>query len=301
MTCSEVVNPQMTIKALAPWFGGKRTMAPLIVAELGKHDYYAEGCCGGLPIVLAKPAIGHEYVCDLHGDLINLARVVASDELAPALFDRLLRTSLCEPMLEAADAMVRGGDYLDDRPDLARAYAFFVTSWGGRNGEAGLQKSERGRTVAMRWTPNGGGPGVRFRAAVDSLPAWWARLRAVTILRRDWFEFCPSIKDRVGTAIYVDPPYLMKSDRYLYDFESNDGGLVPDDHGRLAEMMGRFKAARVVISYYAHTRLETLYPRDRWTHIDCARTKNLTNQASKASVAPEVLIVNGRSFAGGGA
>ena len=292
--------PEMKIKALAPWFGGKRTLAPRIVAELGKHDWYGEGCCGGLPIVLAKPAIGHEYVCDLHGDMINLARVVQSDELAPRLFERLGRTLLCEPLLADADQATRGGDYSGTEPDLVRAYNYFVVCWGGRNGEAGLAKNERGRTVAMRWSPNGGGPGVRFRAAVDSLPAWWERLRGVTILRRDWFDFCPSIKDRAGTAVYIDPPYLDKSDQYLYDFENNGGGgLHGDDHDRLAAEMSRFRSTRVVVSYYAHQRLKELYPPGRWTHVDCSMAKNTSNQSGKAAIAPEVLIVNGPSFTEG--
>lgn len=293
---------EMTIKALAPWFGGKRTLAPRIVAELGKHDYYAEGCFGSLAVVLAKPAIGHEYVCDLNGDAVNLARVVASDDLAPRLFDRCARTLLCEPLLSDCDAVVRTGDYKGEGPDMDRAYAFFVTSWGGRNGEAGLVKSERGRKVAMRWSPNGGGPGVRFKAAVDSIPAWWERIRAVTILRRDWFEFCREIKDRTGTAIYVDPPYLKKSYEYLHDFTNNGGaGLHADDHQRLADEMGRFVRARVVISYYAHPRLAELYPLDRWTHVDCSRAKNLSNTNGDPATAPEVLILNGPSFTTGDA
>ena len=38
----------MQIKALAPWFGGKRTLAPRIVAELGPHRAYWEPFCGSL-------------------------------------------------------------------------------------------------------------------------------------------------------------------------------------------------------------------------------------------------------------
>jgi hypothetical protein len=48
---AEMVN-DMPIKALAPWFGGKRNLAPLIVAELGEHRCYWEPFCGsmaGLP------------------------------------------------------------------------------------------------------------------------------------------------------------------------------------------------------------------------------------------------------------
>lgn len=42
------------------------------------------------------------------------------------------------------------------------------------------------------------------------------------------------------------------------------------------------------------------YPPRKWTHIDCARAKNLANQGGDGSArAPEVLIVNGPSLAGG--
>lgn len=35
----------MKIKAIAPWFGSKRTLAPRIVEELGKHFAYWEANC----------------------------------------------------------------------------------------------------------------------------------------------------------------------------------------------------------------------------------------------------------------
>ena len=68
------------IKAIAPWFGGKRAMAPAIVAELGKHTQYFEPFCGSMAVLFAKPPSQKETVCDLHGDLINLANVLQSDQ-----------------------------------------------------------------------------------------------------------------------------------------------------------------------------------------------------------------------------
>ena len=38
----------MKIRALAPWFGGKRTLAPAIVQQLGKHTQYFEPFCGSM-------------------------------------------------------------------------------------------------------------------------------------------------------------------------------------------------------------------------------------------------------------
>lgn len=285
----------MKIGALAPWFGGKRTLAPEIIRELGPHSSFWEPMVGGFALILNKPRASHETVNDLHGDVINLARVVQDDDAGPWLFERLQRTVLAEPFLAECDWQVRYSEP-PDTVDPGRAYAFFVSSWGGRNGECGLEKSERGRTVAVRWSASGGAAGVRFKAAVDSIPAWWERLRSVLILRRDAFEVIEQIKDDAKTAIYLDPPYLEKSDRYLHDFENNGGnGLMPDDHQRLADSLSRFRRARVVVSYYAHPRLAALYP--GWTVIDCSRAKNLSGQSGGASVAPEVLIVNGPSYA----
>ncbi len=65
------------------------------------------------------------------------------------------------------------------------------------------------------------------------------------------------------------------------------------------ELAGRFKRARVVVSYYDHPRLADLYPADRWTKIDCSTGKNTSNANGGASVAPEVLLVNGESFTKG--
>lgn len=64
------------ITAIAPWFGGKRNLAPAIVEELGPHRGYWEPFCGSLAVLLAKPRVSQETANDLHGDLINLARVL---------------------------------------------------------------------------------------------------------------------------------------------------------------------------------------------------------------------------------
>ena len=69
----------MKIKAIAPWFGGKRTLAATVVQEIGPHKSFWDPACGGVSILLAKPRSSHETVNDLHGDLTNLAWVLQSD------------------------------------------------------------------------------------------------------------------------------------------------------------------------------------------------------------------------------
>lgn len=281
------------ITAIAAWYGGKRTLAPTIVAELGQHKAYWEPCCGSMAVLFAKEPSSHETVNDLHGDIINLARVIADDQLAPQLYDRLQRTLMAEPIVLAAKAAV-AIPYDIDQPDMDRAYHYFVLSWAGRNGVSGTKRYNY--QMAVRWTHGGGSGAVRFRSAVESLPWWHRRLQNVEILRRDLFIVLDKIEDEPGTAIYLDPPYLRTGARtgtnpYLHEFSG-------EDHARLAVAASRFQAARVVISYYDDPVLDELYP--DWLKRRVTVNKNLHVQNRRGSSkceAPEVLLINGPSYA----
>lgn len=66
---------------------------------------------------------------------------------------------------------------------------------------------------------------------------------------------------------------------------------------RWAELLGKVRRARVVVSYYDHPELLRLYP--GWTRVDVAQTKQLalSNQRdSTATEASEVLLINGPAY-----
>lgn len=288
------MKPQMKLNAIAPWFGGKRTMAPVIIEQLGPHSYYFEGCFGGLSIIFGKEPSEHECVCDLHGGVTNLALCVQRDDLAAEIFDRLQRTLYSDELYGYSKEWLEGCEPKDDvdRPvvlDADWAYHYFIASWMGRNGVAGTERANY--QIATRWTSGGGSGPLRFRNAVDSIPAWCERLRNVQILRRDMFDLLGKIEDAPGTVIYVDPPYLAETmsgkSRYLHNFEHKD-------HMNLCWGLRKFKKARVIVSYYAHPSLEIMYP--GWNLIDCSRHKHLhcqTKRVSTRTEAPEVLLING--------
>lgn len=286
------------IKAIAPWFGGKRTMAPAIVRELGKHTQYFEPFCGSMAVLFAKDRSRQETVNDLHGDLINLAWVIQDQVAGPGLYRRLRRTPLADEILtEARERIVH--TEVGQRPDADRAYWYFVFFWMGRNGESGLDSVERSGKLCVRWTANGGDPSTRFRNTVDSIPAFRQRLRGVAILRRNAFEFLPKVADVASCAIYADPPYIDKSDRYLHDFSDGFMGGT-GDHERLRDILAEFKQARIVLSYYDHPQVRELY--SGWTFVEHTRQKHLHAQngrGARPKEAPEVLIINGPSYAGG--
>jgi len=88
------VKDKPAIKAVAPWFGGKRTLGETIAAEFGPHRAYWGLCCGSLAVEFAKEPSTMETCIDMHGDLTNLAFVLQAEDSAIELYARLSRTLL---------------------------------------------------------------------------------------------------------------------------------------------------------------------------------------------------------------
>lgn len=279
------------ITAVAPWFGGKRTLGTTIAAEFGDHRAYWGLCCGSLAVEFAKEPATMETCIDMHGDLTNLAFVLQDETSAADLYGRLARTILSrEIFLMSADVIRNEAPPAGRAPrDVGRAYHYFVTSWFGRNGVAGTGNYNSG--VCVRYTKNGGHAATRFTSAVESMPWWHHRMRTMTILRDSIFAHLPRIEDAAKVVIYVDPPYLKKGAKYLHDFEASH-------HVQLANELQRFKKTRVVVSYYEDPQLADLYP--GWTKVRLKANKSLVNQGMRdkggAVEAPEVLLINGDSF-----
>lgn len=284
------------LQAILPYMGGKRSLAPAIVRELGEHRAYLEPFCGSLAVLLAKPPCGHEYVNDLNGDVINLARVLASPDWRE-LANRLDRTLCSEDLFDQAKSEILTDAWeLPDPYDIERAYRYFVYSWLGRNGFAGTQGASG---FSVRYTANGGSQSVRFRSAVTSIPAWHARMRLVSILRRDALEVIARSHDAEGHVIYADPPYFPSTRTTKSStFGKYHHELTDDQHRELASLLKRFTKTRIVLSYYESPLLEELY--SGWTMRRFSMTKNLASQNARGKAnttkSPEVLLINGPSF-----
>jgi DNA adenine methylase len=295
----------MKIKAIAPWYGGKRTLAPVIVEEAGNHRAWWDQFCGGVSILLQKPRVRQECLNDLHGDLTNLAMVLASPRVEE-LYNRARRTLYSEELYDACRILIE----TDAIPDFAvspfavtdvqvdRAYAYLVLCWMGRNGAAGTARLNYQFT--LRYTNNGGDSATRWVEVANSIPAWHDRLAGVVISRRDGLELLEKIDDAEGCVIYLDPPYIEEGDAYEHSFAVGSGGMFDhrDDHARLADLARGFKRSRVIISYYDHPRLPELYP--GWVKRAMPMQKNLAVQNKRGAgreTAPEVLLINGPSYA----
>jgi DNA adenine methylase len=286
------------IGAVAPWYGSKRTLAPRIVEQLGKHRNYWEPFCGSCAVLFAKDRVTYETVNDLHADLINLCRVLQDAAAGRELYGLVAGCLFCEGLLPEAREYLTTHPVAPGALDVTRAFNYLVFSWMGLNGVSGTPMNRTG-TFAVRYSGTGGNGARRWASVVASIPDWHERLIGVQILQRDGFALLERIADEEGTAIYCDPPYIEKGSKYVHDF-------APEDHARLAGLLRRFKRARVVVSYYAHPWLNQVY--SGWTLIgsaDLGAAKAMCQGAMRDGAgrveAPEVLLVNGQTAGGAGA
>jgi len=277
----------MKIKAIVPYFGGKRNIASKIVEVFRPHKVYWEPFCGSMSVLMVKPPCEMETVNDLYGDLINLARVIQDKELGLELYDKLTRTLYAEQFFREAKERWISGKETKGKPDIERAYDYFVASWMGINGVSGTERVNY--LFALRWCRGGGQGATRWRSVIESMPAWHKRLQNVVIAQRDGFEIINNIKDDGDTVIYCDPPYFDKSDKYIYDFSEAQ-------HEQLAQSLQRFNKARVVVSYYDDPRLEKLY--ERFSKIYLAKSRQSLRNATRGKTKKvrkhqvEVLLIN---------
>lgn len=281
---------EMKITAILPYFGSKRGLAPVIIELTGSHKSYWEPFCGSMSVLMRKEPCGMETVNDLNGDVINLARVIQNKGLAFELYDKLSRTLCAEQFFIEAKERWTSVCYISEEPDLDRAYDFFVMSWQGLNGVSGTKRCNY--QFALRWCTGGGQGAKRWTNVASSIPAWHKRLQNVTVIQKDAFLLIDNIKDETGTVIYCDPPYFTKSNKYIHDFES-------EDHIKLAELLCRFKHAKVIVSYYDDPKLRDLYP--GWNRPDMPVGRLSLRNATKGKKSPapskskkqqEVLLVN---------
>ncbi len=288
------------IAAVAPWYGGNRILAKRAGVELGRCTWCAVPFAGGMP-ELAHIDTRAGVASDLHRHVINLARVIASEDLKPRLAS-LLEDKLFHPdeLRAAQDVCVRRhSDAVDGTglfadpgliasvaPDVDWAAAYFVACWMGRGGMAG-QDGELRQQLSVRYTPTGGSSAKRFSSAVASLEHWHRVMRGRwEFTCGDRLDLMRKASDAKGVGVYLDPPWPFAGERYAH--------RVPRSfHARVAEAASRFVKARVVVRYGDDPLIRQLYPERLWTWIE------QSTKSQQGGEVREVLIVNGPAFGAG--
>lgn len=284
--------------AIASWFGSNRILAPAVGARLvhwnGKAwkpcPWTGVGFAGGM-CELVHIQSRSLVVNDLHRGVINLARVIADPALSPQLYRRLRRLLFHADVLAEAQERCKAREVTPDglfaapaptlgpAAQLDWAVDYFVVSWMGRSGLAGGDKEFDGG-LSVRYDDGGGDSATRYRSAVRSLLQWKGLLERCTFTTDDIMGFIAKVPDRLGNALYLDPPFPGAGVVYKHKFIRFD---------ELAARTVKYKSTRVVIRFYDHPTVSQLFPEGplwRWDRLAGGR------KSSNAS-APEVLLVRG--------
>lgn len=223
------------VKPPLPYFGGKQTIAPAVVALMPEHAIYVEPYAGSLAVLLAKPRVKREIVNDLDCDLVTFWKVLRErpDELA----------YVCEMTPHSREEHKAAFEPPED--DLERARRVWVRLTQGRAGTlraTGWKQSLRSSSSMPRMLD---GYRARLLPAAD-------RLQGVSIECKPALDVIESY-DRPGVVMYVDPPYLGATGRSIgYSREMT----ATAEHEALLERLARCEA-HVILSGYAHPIYDT--------------------------------------------
>ena len=246
------------INAIAPWFGSGRIGAKLVGHELRGCSFVGIPFGGGMCELQHVRDARTVLVNDLHSHVINLASVIADDELRPELIKTLeglpFHPSTLSNAQESCRTVWGSPTARENRTQWAADY--FVAAWMARNGTAGTEREfEAG--ISLRWNANGGDSAKRFRNATQSLDAWSCVMRRCTFTCADGIEMVERFEDSDGHAIYIDVPFPGPGAGYRHKF--NDAM-----QRRLACALRRFTRTRVVCRFYDHPLVRELYGDDGW-------------------------------------
>jgi len=298
------LSDRPVVGALAPWFGGNRTLAHHVGEAMKGCSWVGVPFAGGMSEVAHLDATSIA-VNDRHCAVINLAAIVADPIKGPQLYRRLRRHAFHPSTLAAAQAACKARNRISSQdpspktqdldhgnyvPSLDWAESYFVAVWMGRNDRAGTGREFEGG-LSNRWNTKGGDSNTRYRSAVAALVEWRRILARCNFSTLDCFDFLAKCQDIEGHGIYCDPPFPDVGHRYRYTFSL-------DDHARLARVLAKYDAARVVCRFYDHPLIRELYPESRgsrlvgreWIWIPLGGGRKQNNK-SGAKV-PEVLVMN---------
>jgi DNA adenine methylase len=202
-----------------PYVGGKRRLAPQIVALLPPHTTYVEPFAGGAQVFFHKAPSRVEVLNDISGDVVNFLRVCR--EHPPELV-RILRYLTPSRALFA--------QFAEQNPvhltDIQRAARFLYLQKNAFGGLVRRRTYHYSVTKPPNFSPSRL-PSV-IAAAAD-------RLRHVQ-LEQSSYERVLARYDRDTTLFYVDPPYIGLA-LYEANFSDEDFQQLAD---RLSHLKGRF-------------------------------------------------------------
>lgn len=223
----------MSSKPIIPWIGGKRKLADHILPLFPRHKCYVEPFCGAAALFFLKPPSEVEVLNDVHGELVNLYRIVKHhlEELYKQ-FKWALTSRQNWQWLQATPP-----ETLTDVQRAARFLYLQKLAFGGK-----VESQSFGTATTSR-------PRFNLLTLEQDLTEAHFRLTNTTVEHLDWQEVVRKY-DRAHTLFYCDPPY-WKTEGYGVEFGW-------EQYLALAEL-ARTIQGQMIISINAHPEIRELF------------------------------------------
>lgn len=258
------------MKSPVPYFGSKQSIAPWIASLLPEHEHYVEPFCGGLSVLLAKPASRMETVNDLDGELMIFWRMLRDRP------QELLRACALTPHSRAEQDAAYAPAPGDELETARRVWVRLAQGRGGTLRRTGWRHyvDPAGSSTSM--------PGY-LDGYVDRMASAAERLHAVSLEALPALDLIAKYGKHQEVLLYVDPPYLGTT-RPFVNYRVEMAG--DREHRALAAALADCQAA-VVLSGYDSPLYDELY--DGWHRYEKA---SMTGNAKSAKGRVEVLWAN---------
>ena len=223
-------------RPLLRYFGGKWMSAPHIISHMPPHRVYVELYGGAASVLLRKRRSYAEVYNDLDGEIVNLFRVLRSDDA-----DRLVELIELTPFSRdeyMATAQMANCPIEQARQTIVRSFMGFGSNALNRDGAmSGFRNNVNGRNAP---------PSADWRNYPTALRTIIDRLRGVTIENKPATDLVDCY-DTPDTLFYVDPPYLHETRETTNGYNHE---MSNDEHG---EMIARLcdVEGKVMLSGYA--------------------------------------------------
>lgn len=234
------MNAPATISAptrpVLRWHGGKWLLAPWIIEHFPPHRVYVEPFGGAGSVLMRKPRAYAEVWNDLDQSVVNLFRILRSDQ-AGELVRRLRLTPFARAEFDETSQPLPADPMEKARHLVIRAFMGFGSNAHGRATGFRANSNRSGTTPAHDWANY-----------PDALEMIIERLGGVVIESRDAKKVMQTF-DGADTLHYVDPPYVWSTrgdDSPDYVHEMSDA-----DHAELLAFLGTL-TGMVVLSGYPH-------------------------------------------------
>lgn len=255
------------------WVGGKSRLRKKIIDLIPPHTCYLEPFAGAAWVLFGKSPSDVEILNDRDEDLITFFRVVrAKPEELIAAFEWELVSRAEFERLAALDS--------SQLTDVQRAHRFYYLIMAGWGGELNYPRFQ---TSIMD-----GGHGNRLFGALKNLrkriEPIHKRLSTVIIENLDWRD-CINRYDRLGTVMYLDPPYPGNKCNYAHNMRDWQ------DHQELAARLARTQCSWILSSYDTPD-IHSLFQEYHILPVESFSGMNTEKNGNQRVLNKEVLITN---------